>query len=109
MEKTIDPIKSMLSVIKEDFLLMSDFTEQQIHIFPQMPRKQINHFVNQAINHSNRLTIQINPSIYAKQITEVSGNISISPNSKHIILNAENNELVYLIPLHSIRHLRLTL
>lgn len=78
------------------------------NVYLQMPFHQIELFVKQAARREWDVTIQMNPSLFSKAISEVSGKISLSSRSSHVILTDESKQTVHLIQPHLIRHLRLS-
>lgn len=79
----------------------------QFKVYPQMPVKQIQHFVKQAARLKRQVAIQLNPSPFSSDLNEVFGKISLSPSSGHIILSPEDGKTFHLIQPESIRHLRI--
>jgi len=105
MERVTEKKNSVLTRLKENSPAYRN--RPQFHIYPQMPVRQIQHFVKQAARRAKPVTIQLHPSTYTKEATEVSGTLSLSPHSSHVILTMKDKQTVHLIQPQSIRHLRL--
>jgi len=106
MERVTETKQSMLMKLKEHSPVYQK--RPQFHLYPQMPVRQIKHFVTQAARQLKEVTVQLHPSTYTKQATEVSGTLTLSPHSSHVILTAQDEETVHLIQPQSIRHVRLS-
>lgn len=105
MERVAEPKKSILSQFINTYshtLVRPNFT-----VYPQMPAKQIQHNIMQAVRNEHLLTIQLNPNSLEKEFTEVTGSLSLSPTSSHIILTTIKKQTVYLIQPQQVRHVRL--
>lgn len=76
-------------------------------VYPQMPINQIKHLVKQATHRNLEVAIQINPSPFSDEPSEIFGKISISPNSGHVILSPKDGKTYHLVQLGYIRHLRI--
>jgi len=106
MERVTETKNSMLMKLKENSPVYQK--RPRFHIYPQMPVRQIQHFLKQAARRLKPVTVQLHPSTYTKQTTEVSGTLSLSPHSSHVILTTKDEETVHLIQPKSIRHVRLS-
>ncbi len=105
MEKLIEVKNSIVSQIID--LNPNASHQGEFIVYPQMPIKQIEHYIKQAALKDKYITIQLNPSKFSKEVSEVSGNIKISTRTSHIVLTTENEQTIHLIQPRSIRHLRL--
>jgi len=76
-------------------------------VYPQMPKNQVSHFIKKAIDSKRDIAIQLNPSPFSDELSEIFGEISKSPHSEHIILYPKKGNTFHLIQPDSIRHLRL--
>ncbi len=75
-------------------------------VYPQMPGKQIQHFVAKASESKVQVAVQLNESPYKKEFVEVIGTLKVSPKSSHVILSQPMNNAVHLIQPKYIRHIR---
>lgn len=106
MERVIEPKKSIIMNLMDTYEVVRSRPDFDIYL--QMPFHQIELFVKQAARKEWHVTIQLNPSPFSKALTEVSGKISLSPRSSHVILTDDLNQTVHLVQPHLIRHLRLS-
>lgn len=105
MERVMEPKSSIFTSLKDGYQVAR--SRPDFNVYPQMPISQIQHIVKQAARREQTITIQTSPSSHNKQLNEVSGKISLSPTSSHVILMAEDKQMVHLIQPQHIRHLRL--
>lgn len=105
MERVTEPNNSILTNLKVNYDIAR--SRPDFDVFPQMPVNQIQHYVKQVARKEQLVTIQTNPSPHARQMKEVSGKVSLSPTSSHVILTTSNEQMVHLIQPQHIRHLRL--
>lgn len=105
MEKLIEVKNSIVSQIID--LNPNASHQREFVVYPQMPIKQIEHYIKQATLKDKPITIQLNPSEFSKEVSEISGYIKISTRTDHIILVPKNDQTVHLVQPPSIRHLRL--
>lgn|SRR5699024_313277 len=76
-------------------------------VYPQMPVNQIKQFIKQATYRNLDIAIQLNPSPFSDNPSEIFGKISISPHSGHIILSPKDGNTYHLIQQAHIRHIRI--
>jgi 23S rRNA U2552 (ribose-2'-O)-methylase RlmE/FtsJ len=105
MERVMAPKNSIFTNLKDTYQVVR--SRPNFKVYPQMPVSQIQHYVKQVARREKIVTIQLNPSTQNRQMTEISGNISLSPTSSHVILKTEDQQTVHLIQPQHIRHLRL--
>lgn len=105
MQRVMEPKSSIFTSLKDGYQLVR--SRPDFNVYPQMPVSQVQHIVKQAARREQTIAIQTNPSAHHKQLNEVSGKISLSPTSSHVILVTEDQQMVHLIQPQHIRHLRL--
>lgn len=105
MERALEPKMSALSQFISTYSPARGHS--YVNVYPQMPGHQIQYFVKQAVRKNHLVTIQLNPTEFKKDFTEVTGLLSLSQSSSHVILTPDNEQTVYLIQPCQIRHLRL--
>lgn len=106
MERATESKKSMITNLMDNVQLVR--SRPDFDLYPQMPFNQIELYIKQAARKEQEVTIQLNPSPFTKTATEVTGNISLSPHSSHVILADRYVSTVHLLQPHLIRHVRLT-
>lgn len=106
MERVMEPKNSIFTNLKDTYQVVR--SRPDFKVYPQMPVSQIQYYVKQATRRDKGITIQMNPSTQNKEMTEVSGRISLSPTSSHVILKTKDEQTVHLIQPQHIRHLRLS-
>lgn len=106
MERITEPKQSIFTNLKDSYHIVR--SRPDFNVYPQMPVDQIRYYVKQAARREETVTIQINPSSQNKQLREVSGNLSLSPSTSHVILTTKNEQTIHLIQPQHIRHLRLS-
>ncbi|EKU94190.1 Uncharacterised protein [Alloiococcus otitis] len=104
MEKPIDRSygPSNLSKLKDRLMNQSEF--MSFDIKPQMPKKQVSHFVKQAVRQGRLVAIQINQGDGI--ISELVGTPSRSKQSHHLVIKGRKHKTLYLISGSQIRHIR---
>lgn len=105
MQRVIEPNNDFFATLKDSYKIAR--SRPNFNVLPQMPTKQIQHYVTQAAREDKQVIIQMNPSPNNRQMTEITGTISLSHRSSHVILNPLNEQMVHLIQPQHIRHLRL--
>lgn len=105
MQKVAEQKHSILSVLKENY--STYMKRRAFEVRPQMPARQISHFVRQAVRKEVQITIQLNPTPFNKMITEATGKAAFSPHSSQVILTSSDKRTVHLINADTIRHIRL--
>lgn len=105
MERVMEPKNSIFTNLKDTYQIVR--SRPDFKVYPQMPVSQIQYYVKQAARREKMITIQMNPSSQKKQMAEVSGRISLSPTSSHVILTANDRQTIHLVQPRHIRHLRL--
>lgn len=105
MERLVETKMSIFSQLVKNPSYSID--SNQFRIYPQMPRKQIQHYLKRASHQKSYLIIQLKPSAYSDYFVEVSGTITLSPKSSHIILTPSNDQMTHLIQAKHIHHIRL--
>lgn len=105
MERVSDRKQSTLTNLMEFYQLAQQHST--LKVFPQMPTQQIQYFIKQAARRDNLVTIQLNNFTQTKDVSEVTGKLSLSPHSSHIILAPVENQPIHLIQPKAIRHVRL--
>jgi hypothetical protein len=106
MERARDGKQSVLANLIEHYQLA--YQHLSFKVFPQMPAEQIQYFVKQAARDEQPVTIQLHEFVNTHNISEVSGTITLSPHSSHIILKPADEHTIHLIQPNSIRHVRLS-
>lgn len=106
MERVTEPKNSIFTNLKVNYEIARN--RPDFDVFPQMPVNQIQHYIKQVARKEQHITIQINPSTHSRQMNEISGKVSLSPTSSHIILTTSDEQMVHLIQPQHIRHLRLS-
>jgi hypothetical protein len=105
MQRVAEERHGLLSLIKENYsLYMKNYA---FAVQPQMPTKQVSHFIKQAVRKQRYITIQINPSHGNQMLTEATGIAQFSPHTSQIILTSPDKKTVHFIHAQSIRHIRL--
>lgn len=91
--------------------LLNDFTDNvkndSTKLYPEMPERQIQHYIKLSNRKSEKVVIQLKPSIYSNEFTEAIGKIALSPNNEQIILTSPLKKTVHLIQMKQIHHIRL--
>lgn len=105
MEKLAEVKKTIFTQFIEDN--PSHATHTQFTVYPQMPMKQIQHYIKLGARKNRVMIIQFNPSSFSNAFTEVTGKIKLSPKSSQIILTPRNEQTIHLIQPQFIRHIRL--
>lgn len=105
MERSVDTKMSLFSQLVNN--PSYSINKNHIRIYPQMPSKQIKHYIKIANRKDLQVIVQLKPSTHLKQFVEVSGKISLSPNTSHIILIPQDDQTIHLIQAKHIHHLRL--
>lgn len=105
MERVTEPKKSIITDFFNTYQVVR--RRPEVNVYPQMPLKQIQHFIKQAAQTEQQVIVQMNPSSFSKQINEVTGKLSLSPQSSHVILTTELQSTIHLIQPKHIRHIRL--
>ncbi len=105
MERVTEPKNSIFASLKDSYEVVRN--RPNFKTYPQMPLKQVEHYIKQAARKEKTVAVQLNPAGYNKQITEVTGKISLSPTSSQIILATVDKLVIHLIQPQYIRHLRL--
>lgn len=82
-------------------------TTETFHVKPQMPLFQIEHFLDQVCQKNVMVTLQLNKNAYRKNLTEVRGKVYQSKHSQQFVLKEFGSNIVHLINMEEIRHLRL--
>lgn len=105
MERLVETKMTLFSqlVNNPSYSINSD----HIKIYPQMPSKQIKHYIKIASRKESQIIIQLKPSTHSKKFVEISGTIALSPNTSHIILTPNDDQTIHLIQAKHIHHLRL--
>lgn len=106
MERVTEPKKSIITNLMDNYHLVR--SHPAFDVYPQMPIHQIEIYVKQAARKERNVTIQLNPSPFTKGASEVTGKVSLSPRSSHIILADSFTPTIHLIQPYLIRHVRLT-
>lgn len=104
MERVSAPKKSIINNLMDNYQVVR--SRPNFRVYPQMPIHQIQLYIKQAARKEYQVVIQMNPSTLAKEFVEVSGKISLSTRSSHIILRTDSGDTVHLIQPHLIRHIR---
>lgn len=105
MERVSEPRKSIINNLMDSYQVVRNRPNFNVH--PQMPIDQIQLFVKQAARKELNVIIQLNPSPLTKEFVEVSGEISLSHRSSHVIITRESDNTVHLIQPGLIRHIRI--
>ncbi len=105
MEKLADATKTIFTQFIE--ISPNDAVESQLTVYPRMPMGQIQHYIKLAARKNKSIIVQFNPTPFAKNFSEVSGKIQLSPKSSQIILTPKDEQTIHLIQPQFIRHIRL--
>lgn len=105
MERMAEEKTNLLSLIKDNY--STYLKRRAFAVKPQMPAKQISHFMKQAVRKEVSITIQLNPTTFNKMISEATGVATFSPYSTQVILTSRDKKTVHLINAEQIRHIRL--
>ncbi len=105
MERLTESRSNLLINLIDNYQVVR--SRPQFKIYPQMPHKQIQHFVKQASMLNKKIAIQLNSSPFTKELNEVIGVLKVSKNTSHVILTTETNNTIHLIQPEYIRHIRL--
>lgn len=105
MERMAEEKISLLSMIKDNY--STYLKRRAFEVKPQMPPRQISHFMKQAVRKEALITIQLNPTPLNKMMSEATGVATFSPYSTQVILTSQDNKTVHLINADQIRHIRL--
>lgn len=81
--------------------------KKDFKIYPQMPTNQILHYLKIAARKKYVINIQLKPSKYSKHFIEITGKISLSNRTSHIVLNSLNEDTVHLVQADHIHHVRI--
>lgn len=105
MERVTDAKNNIFTHLMDSYQVVR--SRPQFKVYPQMPIRQIQHFVKQAARLNRQVAVQLNPSLFSSDLSEVWGKISVSSSSGHIILSPKDGKTFHLIQAESIRHLRI--
>lgn len=105
MERVTDSKNNLFMNLIDSYQVVR--SRPRFKVYPQMPVNQIKHFVKQAIRQNQEIAIQLNPSPFSDNLSEIFGKISISPKSDQIILSPKDGNTFHLIQEKYIRHLRI--
>lgn len=104
MERLVVAKNSIFSQLVNE---STSLRKNHFRIYPQMPMKQIQHYLNIAIRRKNQIVIQLKPSLHSNHYTEITGKITLSPTNNQIILTPDEKNTTHLIQTRYIHHLRL--
>ncbi|WP_018658886.1 hypothetical protein [Allofustis seminis] len=102
MEKLSRQPKELLERIKISTLKLYE----QKTIYPQMPLKQLEHFVAQAARKHKEVILQIEVE-KTSTIEEIKGILQLVPQTGQIIVTSSNDNLIHLIYPSALRHIRI--
>lgn len=105
MERVTESKNNLLMNLLDNY--QEIYSRPHFKVYPQMPKNQISHFTKKAIDSNKDVAIQLNPTPFSDDLNEVSGKISKSPHSEHIILYPKEGNTFHLIQPDDIHHLRL--
>jgi len=105
MERATQSKNNILANLKDSYHLVR--SRPNFKVFPQMPMHQVLHYIKHAARLEQNVIIQLNPSTYNNQLSEIFGIIELSPSSEHIIISSEDDKTIHLIQPKQIRHLRI--
>lgn len=104
MERLVVAKNSIFSHLVND---SNPLRKDHFRIYPQMPMKQIQHYLKIAARRKKQIIIQLKPTLHLNHYTEIRGKISLSPTNSQIILTPNEDKTTHLIQARSIHHLRL--
>lgn len=81
--------------------------DTSFYLYPEMPVKQIRHYIQLSSERSYPIVLQLKPNAYLNSFTEVSGEIIFINPKKQIVLKNPNHNTVHLLQIEDIHHLRL--
>ena len=97
LEKETDPLKpGDLYIVQERFSLL-----------PQMPAKQVKHFLTRSYQTKKEIIIQINPTRRHPKYVEVTGQAKFLNDKKQLVIISKIGGFTYLLNPEIIRHIRL--
>ena len=106
MEKLADVRKTIITQFLEEN--PNNIRHKEFKVYPEMPMEQIQHYIKLAARKNKTITVQLNPSSFSNEFTEICGQIKLSPKSSQVIITPENEQTIHLIQPRFIRHIRLT-
>lgn len=78
-----------------------------INVYPQMPQRQIQHYLKITKDKKKKIFIQLKPSSYSKSFVEISGKIIHSNKKNQIVLNSIGENTSHIVQIKYINHIRL--
>ena len=81
--------------------------QERFSLLPQMPLKQLKHFLTRAYQTKKEIIIQINPTQDHQKYIEVTGQVKFLKEKKQIFVTSTFGGFTYLLNPKVIRHIRL--
>lgn len=83
-------------------------TDQFSDLLPQMPKHQLQLFIEQAVARDYLIAIQLNSESFQKRFLEVIGFLSYAPVSQKILIHPydQKDRILFHVDLEDIRHIR---
>lgn len=82
--------------------------QERFSLLPQMPLRQVEHFLLRACQTQKEIIIQINPTPTYQKYIEVTGQVYILKENKQIFVTSPSGGFTYLLNPQIIRHIRLS-
>lgn len=106
MKKIVEPKKMIFPKLLNNYSNIDK--TKKINIYPRMPKKQIQHYINIANKKKNKISIQLKPSSHLQYFTEITGKIALITKENLLLLKIANKKKIHLVQEKNIHHLRLS-